>query len=236
MTQTQRWLTESLRFSLLGTAPEGGKIAWSSLTGHEPDSVTNRPAQQLSIEEGTWEGLQLVVTGQPGRIDIALSAVPKDFTGLPNLGEFAEISLKFERLLGNVTLPAVSRLAMGATINTFPGSVENSNLQFRKLVPELSLADEVSDVMIQLNRAKKFPKLSGFVMNRLTKWAQLITQTIQIQNHEQQVAPKQSHLIQLELDFNTHPASKLPHPSSYVGIVAALFDEARLTVAGAENG
>lgn len=236
MTQTQRWLTESIRFSLLGTAPEGGKIAWSSLTGHEPDSVTNRPAQQLSMEEGTWEGVQLVVTGQPGRIDIALSAAPKDFTGIPNLGDFADISTKFEKLLGNITFPPVARLALGATVNTFPGSVEDSGVLFRKLVPELRLADDVSDVMIQLNKAKKFPKLSGFVMNRLTKWAQLITQTIQFQNHEQQVAPRQSHLIQLELDFNTHPVSRLPHPSSYAGIVAAIFDEARQTVAGAATG
>lgn len=235
MTQTQRWLTESVRFSLLG-APDGGKIAWSSLTGHQPDSVTNRPGQQLSIEEGTWEGARLVVTGQPGRIDIVLSAAPKEFSSAPDLGSFAEISLKFENLLKKAQFPSVVRLAFGATANIFPGSVEDSNLLFRQLVPELSFDNDVSDIMIQLNKSKKFPKLSGLVMNRLTKWSQLITQTVTLQGHEQQFTSKQLHLIQVELDFNTHPSSKLPHSSSYSGIIAALFEEARLTLAETANG
>jgi hypothetical protein len=198
----------------------------------EPESVTNRPAQQLSIQEGPFEGGRLIITSHPGRVDITLAALPHDPTSHPTLGDFSSVSAKFESRLCALKLPTVARLAMGAILNVFPGSVERSHVMFKELVPEVSFGADASDLMFQVNRVKKFPKISGMIMNRLTKWSQLLSQTVQYQNHEA-LGTKQNHLIQLELDINTHANSKLPHADAYKTIIAAFFSEARL-LAGVE--
>lgn len=208
-------------------------MSWQSLVGAEPESVTNRPAQQLSIQEGPFANGRLVITSHPGRVDIALSAIPTDPMKHPSLGDFVSISAVFEARLNSIKLPTVARLAMGVTLNVFPESLEKSKAMFRELVPELNFGTDVSDLMLQVNRVKKFPRISGMVMNRLTRWSQLVSQTVQYQNSEA-MATKNNHLIQLELDLNTSPASKLPHADTYKTIIAAFFSEAR-SLAGVEE-
>ncbi|MCF5056874.1 hypothetical protein GIW54_05390 [Pseudomonas proteolytica] len=233
MTQTAAWTTEAIRFTLLGI-PEGVQVSWQSLVGAEPESVTNRPAQQLSIQEGPFANGRLVITSHPGRVDIALSAIPTDPMKHPSLGDFVSISAVFEARLNSIKLPTVARLAMGVTLNVFPESLEKSKTMFRELVPELNFGTDVSDLMLQVNRVKKFPKISGMVMNRLTRWSQLLSQTVQYQNSEA-MATKNIHLIQLELDLNTSPTSKLPHADAYKTIIAAFFSEARSLAGVKEN-
>lgn len=234
MTQTYAWLTESIRFSLLGV-PEGSKVSWHSIMGKDAESMTNRPAQQLVIEEGPCENGRLVVTAQPGRIDITLAAMPTDPVNHPSLGSFDEVCSGFERRLAAVKMPVAARLAFGAVLNTFPGSTEKSKVLFKTLVPEFSIDPELDDIMLQFNRAKKLPKVSGIILNRLTKWSQLAVQTVQYQNN-QALSHKSIPLIQLELDFNSHPESKLPNSSAYGTLMAVMFSEARLVVSGGANG
>lgn len=234
MTQTYAWLTESIRFSLLGV-PEGAKVSWHSIMGKDAESMTNRPAQQLVIEEGPCDNGRLVVTAQPGRIDITLTAMPTDPINHPSLGSFDEVSSVFERRLASIKMPIAARLAFGSVLNTFPGSTEKSKALFKTLVPEFSVDPEITDITLQFNRAKKLPKVSGIVLNRLTKWSQLAVQTIQYQNN-QALTHASTPLIQLELDFNSHPDSKLPNSSAYGSFVAAMFSEARSVVSGGANG
>lgn len=208
-------------------------MSWQSVVGAEPESVTNRPAQQLSIQEGPYEGGRLVITSHPGRVDIALTAMPSDPMSHPTLGEFSVVCANFESRINVLKFPTVARLAMGVTLNVFPESLEKSNLMFKELVPGINFGSDASDLMVQVNRAKKFPKISGMVMNRLTKWSQLLSQTVQYQNNEA-LATKHNHLIQLELDLNTSPTSKLPHADTYKSIVSAFFSEAR-SLAGVEK-
>lgn len=234
MTQTHSWHTESVRFSLLGVT-EGAKISWQSITGKEAESLTNRPAQQLVIEEGPFGEGRLVITSQPGRIDVTISAMPLDPFTPPSLGEFGEVADSFERRLSALKMPSAARVAFGAVLNIFPGDLETSSLLFRRLVPQVQIDASVSDLMLQFNRPKKYPKISGLVMNRLTKWSQLAYQTVQYQNNVT-MSPTSKPVLQLELDFNSHPDSKLPNSSAYGPLVAAFFTEAREIVAGGENG
>lgn len=234
MTQTHSWHTESVRFSLLGVT-DGAKISWQSITGKEAESMTNRPAQQLIIEEGPFGEGRLVVTSQPGRIDITLSAMPVDPFTPPSLGAFEEIAQSFERRLSSLKMPTAARLAFGATLNMYPGNLETSNALFRQLVPQVQIDSSISDLIFQFNRPKKYPKISGLVMNRLTKWSQLAFQTVQYQNN-MTMNPVSKPVLQLELDFNSHPESKLPSSSAYGPLVAAFFIEAREIVAGGEIG
>ncbi|WP_301360756.1 hypothetical protein [Stutzerimonas nitrititolerans] len=235
MTQSQSWITESIRFSLLGVQDSPRRVSWASLVGQEPESITNRPAQHLTVEEGAWGGGQLVVTTQLGRIDITLTAMPAPtVTGVPSLGAFGVVGDQFEKILRLQLFPQAARLAVGASLNIFPKDLAESRKLIEELLPQLKLDPDASDVMLQVNRPKKFPKLSGLVMNRLCKWAQLVTQTVQFQNNEP-LAQTQMHLIKLDLDLNTSPASALPSPSSYSSIIEAFFAEARLLV-GERNG
>lgn len=230
MTQTHSWHTESVRFSLLGVT-EGAKISWQSIAGKEAESMTNRPAQQLVIEEGPFGEGRLVITSQPGRIDITLSAMPTDPFTPASLGIFEEVTHSFERRLSALKMPTAARLAFGATLNIFPESSEVSSALFRQLVPEAKIDSSVSDLMLQFNRPKKYPKISGLVMNRLTKWSQMSFQTVQYQNNLI-MNPISKPVLQLELDFNSHPDSKLPNSSAYGPLVGAFFTEARDLVAG----
>ncbi|MGE1089837.1 hypothetical protein [Pseudomonas zeae] len=234
MTYAHSWSTESLRFSLLGV-PDGTRVSWQSLVGKEPESVTNRPSQQLSIEEGPFEGGRLVVTTQPGRVDISLTATPTDPMVHPSLGDFEQASRLFEQRINNMKLPSVSRLAMGATLHIPLNSAEESSKVIKELIPGFSIDEGVTDITLQMNRSKKLPKISGVVLNRLTKWSQLVTQTVHYQNHEQ-LASKQGYLIQLELDLNTHPNSKLPNASAFAPLITVFFNEARSLVQGDANG
>lgn len=193
--------------------------------------MTNRPAQQLLIEEGPLGDGRLVVTSQPGRIDITLNAMPVDPFTPPSLGAFEEVGYTFERRLSGLKMPAAARLAFGATLNIYPGNLETSGAMFRQLVPEVHLDAGVSDLMLQFNRPKKYPKISGVVMNRLTKWSQLTFQTVQYQNN-MTTSPISKPVLQLELDFNSHPESSLPNPSAYGPLISAFFAEARDLVGG----
>lgn len=197
--------------------------------------MTNRPAQQLVIEEGPLGEGRLIVTSQPGRIDITLSAMPVDPFTPPSLGAFEEVAQSFERRLSSLKMPTAARLAFGATLNIYPGNLETSGALFRRLVPEVQIDSAVSDLIFQINRPKKYAKISGLIMNRLTKWSQLAFQTVQYQNN-MAVNPVSKPVLQLELDLNSHPESKLPSSSAYGPLVAAFFNEARYLVAGGENG
>lgn len=205
-------------------------MTWHSIMGKDAETMTHRPAQQLSIEEGPWEGGRLVITTQPGRIDITLAAMPVDPISHPTLGPFEEVSSIFESRLASVKMPTATRLAFGAVLSTFLSSPEQSGALLKTLVPEVSIAPGVTDVIFQSNRPRKLPKVSGIVLNRLSKWSQLIAQVIQYQNN--QAVTKHNHLIQLEMDFNTHQDSALPGTSSYGSILTAMFSDARALVAG----
>ncbi|WP_332846356.1 hypothetical protein [Pseudomonas lactucae] len=233
MTQSHTWKTESLRLSLLGIA-DGSKLSWKSIVGHEPESQTSRPAQSVTIEEGPFEGGKLTVTSQPGRLDVTLSAIPVDPMSSPTLGKFEEVSKNFEYHVSRIRLPAATRLAMGATMHVFVGDLRESAELFKTLVG-IDFGPDASDLSVQVNRPKKFPKIGGLVMNRLSKWSQLVHQSIQYQVGDA-VTATQEHVIQLELDFNTHPQSKLPHPDGYANIISPFFSEARLLIGDDANG
>ena len=218
------WQTDSIRLTLLGSVEAAPSFSWSALTGKQPESVTSRPQQQLNVEEGSWENGHLVVNSQPGRVEILFSAIPKDPTSIPSLGDFESLLPKFEALTSKVKLPVSARIAVGAKLNAFPGSQEKSDSLINGALPNVRLPNGCSDVIIQYNVPKKLPKISGLVINRIVKWSQLVVHTLQFVGG-QQLANAQEHIVQLELDINTSPLSKLPHPDQYGLVLKALYAE-----------
>lgn len=229
MTLNISWQTESVRLSLLGTPESAGKLSWLALTGQQPESVTSRPAQGSHTEEGVWEGGRLVLSAQPGRFDIILTASPSVPDQVPSLGDFSDVSKKFENLLGSQQLPKCLRIALGAKLNVFPGDAKRSREMLTELLPDVTIRGEVSDVSLQFNKIKKFPKIGGLIVNRLAKLSQVVVQTVLFQSGSS-LSDKSVDMLQLELDYNTSHTSTLPHTGQYKSVVSVLFNEVRAAV------
>lgn len=223
MTRTYPWLTESIRFSFLGVA-EGAKISWHAFTGKDAESLTNRPAQQLTIEEGPFLSGRLVITSQPGRVDVTLNAMPTDPNVHPSLGEFSANLATFSEHLMQVKLPTAVRVAFGAVLNVFPSSFEESGAAIRDLIPSFQIDKQATDISLQFNVPKKLPKVSGITLNRLSKYSQMMSQVMLYDGVTQ--TTKRNHVLQLEIDINTHPEYRIPGPSVYSGLIPAIFAEA----------
>lgn len=222
MTNTYPWRTESIRFSFLGVSE--GSLSWRALTGKDAESQTNRPAQQLTIEEGPFLSGRLVITSQPGRVDVTLTAMPTEPSAHPSLGEFKENLMVFQERLMSTKLPTAARVAFGAVLNLFPASQEESGAMIRQLIPSFELAREATDISLQFNIPKKLPKVSGIVLNRLTKYSQLITQLVHYTEFEQKT--KRSQVLQMEIDINTHPDFRVQGSTVYATLVPAILAEA----------
>lgn len=223
MTRTYPWLTESIRFSFLGVT-EGAKISWQAFTGKDAESMTNRPAQQLTIEEGPFLSGRLVVTSQPGRVDVTLNAMPTDPNVHPSLGDFTTNLAAFSERLMQVKLPAAVRVAFGAVLNIFPSSLEESGAAIRDLIPSFQIDKSATDISLQFNMPKKLPKVSGITLNRLAKYSQMMSQVVLYDGTSP--TTKRNHVLQLELDINTGPDYRIPGASIYSGLIPAIFNEA----------
>lgn len=221
-----KWDTESIRLTLLGNVEPGLAPTWLSMTGQQPDSVTNRPAQGVQLEEGQWAGGHLVVSCQPGRIEIVLTAMPRDPSEIASLGTFLVALTKFEEIISKVTYPKVSRLAVGAKINVFFDTEKQVSEFISSQVPDFKPSKEYCDLMLQYNLPKKFAKIGGLILNRIIKMSQFVMHTVQFTS-TQQLGNDAHPVAQIEYDFNTSPASTLPHQDNYGGIVKAIFAELR---------
>lgn len=239
MTQIHNWQTESVRVTFLGVPEGSGKsLSWSSVTGVEPETVTNKPAQQIKTEEGVWENGHLVLSVNPGRIDFTYTGLPPtDLKDAPNLGDFVDVSKKLEKALKQSELPKCARIATGARLQILFSSQADCVKFLRKTLPGLAIDEECVDIMFQFNKQKKL-KQSGVLANRIVRWSQLMVQTFavpigsekQFSEHKQVLdgsLASVQYVVQLELDFNTVPGAVLPHSSSYWPIVSSLFSEAR---------
>lgn len=230
MTRTD-WETESIRLTLLGGIEPGITFSWSSLTGQQPESVTNRPAQGVQIEEGQWGNGHMLISSQPGRLEVILSATPRESSSIPTLGDFGTVLENFEALFFKVSLPKVLRMAVGVKLNRFFKSDREAAVFIGELIPDFKPSADYSDLMIQYNNPRKYPKIGGLVLNRLLKCSQMAFHTVQFVAN-QQVDNKLLPVVQLEFDFNTSPVSSLPHPDNYGSVLKAIFGELRSHVAG----
>ena len=194
--------------------------------GSPPESSTTRPAQRLTTEEGAWNKGRLTINDQPGRIDFVLSAVASDPSNIPTVGLLPEVCESFGKLLLSAKLPKCARLAVGIASNISCLSEAEAIGVFRGLVPALKFQG-ATDLSVQVNLPKKFPKIGGLRINRLSKWSQLVWQVFEFQMEGGAPAnPIDIHIVKLELDLNTAPGSALPPASSYGQIVSLLMSEA----------
>lgn len=222
MAQMQAWQTEVLRVSLLGVAP-GERLTVESLTGLQPASTTSRPAQGFHLEEVVWNGSQLVVSEQPGRVDVNWVAVPSHI-GPPSVGEFFDVLEKFEGLFFGKKLPSAQRIAFGGSLHKSVGGLEESLGLLRVYIPDLNVDGLVGDLIYQVNRAKE---VSGVRVNRLAKWSQANFHAIQF-GASPQLSAVETFFVKLDLDLNTGIGDAFSDVSKYPEMLRVFFSEARI--------
>lgn len=233
MTQSRDWQTESFRFTFLGCPDAAASlITWASLVGREADSVTVKKAQGLRNEEGIWDGMHLSISATPGRVDILLNPVMPEsmpnFEAIPNIGELQPVAQRLCDRLTAMTLPASSRLAVGAKMMSFTDDSASALTLMKKYLPFLEVDLASIDVAFQHNLPKRI-RQSGIDLNRLSKWGQMTMHFIPVMPQPGQGVPpgvaRVTHGLQVELDINTSPNSNLPAPAAYAPIIREMFAE-----------
>lgn len=232
MTQHFDWRTDTIRFSFLGCTDEAAEsITWESLTGLEPESITNKKSLQTRNEEGPWGPGYLTVAAQSGRVDVILLPIqpqnmPKE---PPHLGSLPVVASLLRACILGLKLPKCSRLAIGAQISLVVDDSAAAIDCLNKLSPCSNFKSSLKDVVFQYNEPKKL-KHSGIEFNRLYKWMQARVQFVQFAIGAEGMPLgtgadlNTQHVLQLELDFNTAHGAPLPHLGAQEAIIKEMFD------------
>jgi hypothetical protein len=189
------WQTENLRLTafLTSSADTMPSAWWQTLLGEEPTRVS-RPGGFL-LDTGQFEGHQLSLSVQAGRIDWTLTVIREQATeGVPSLGAFPESANKFRDLMARwlEIAPSIVRLAFGAVLALPVKDVAEGHAHLKHFLPVARAADleNSSNFSFAINRPKPSELgIPGLMINRYSHWSLLTYQSIQIQF---QVPPKSS--------------------------------------------
>lgn len=231
MTQHFDWRTEGVRFSFLGCTDEAARaISWEKMTGEVPDSTTQKKQQGIRHEEGVWQGCNLVVAAQSGRVDVALTPIQPQFMPKepPHLGDLSSAASVLRDCLVDLKLPASTRLAVGAQVHIVLDGAKDAVGVLNRLGLSTSFSPKWTDIVFQYNDPVRLK--GGIDFNRVYKWSQVRVQFVHfaVAADGQQIgtAPQvvDKQLLQLDLDFNTAPNTHLPHSDAYSRIAREMFD------------
>jgi len=182
----KNWQVELIRVTgFYGQISTEKKLAWSSwwtdLVGVPPENTTLRKRDDLFQEEGPFNGGNLILAIQPGRIDWYLKALTdgqeeeqSDSPGLAFLKP--EAIAKFHDLIAGWmklnSCPSLIRLAVGCVLLQPVQSREAAYLQLRNYLHAVDLKPEARDFIYQINRPRESRSVpADLQINRLSKWS-----------------------------------------------------------------
>jgi hypothetical protein len=181
------WQVENLRFSFFFDTASRATWAgmWSSITGKECDSRTDKPASLHLVEEGEWNGQKLIVTLQPDRVDIILQPKDTDFE-LPNAGKFFDaVTPFFERVqacLTDAQRLSTRRAGFGTVLLRPAENQESAYAFFSDYLPSVKLDTNSRDFFYQINRPLGANSSRKIVVNRISKWSVIAAHFIVLGN------------------------------------------------------
>jgi hypothetical protein len=228
------WQVETMRVTVFPTevVPTDRSSWWDDFVGFPPETVTTRPKAGQLQARGDFEGRQLTLAIQPGRIEWAVGPLAKaldEESYVASLGPFPEVLQSLSKVVVPwlPQIPSLQRFAFGATLLQPVDSVRAGYKLLQKyLVSSVRLDPDSSDFLYQINR----PRPSGgpiedLRLNRLTKWSVQVVRRIAMTIGPEAAATRalgEDAACRLELDINTVPdfAGVLP-----AGHLAALLQE-----------
>lgn len=213
---------------------------WTDLVGVPPENTSLKKRDEISQDEGPFNGGDLILALQPGRIDWYLKArraEQEDEDSQQNVICLKpEALVKFQELVSRWmkldSCPPVTRLALGCVLMQQVESREAGYLRLRNYLPSVDLNPASSDFLYQINRPRNSTMVaSGLRINRLCKWSVVLSGKFSfslpmvpkdkqpftglVQGHEQQAC-------RVEVDVNSAPEYK----DELVGDqLLSLFDE-----------
>src|ERR1051326_6486099 len=104
--KASNWQAESLRMTLF-LAPNvqpADESRWIKVTGTQPENSTAKPNRGELVEAGIFQGVNLTLSVQPGRIDWVVSpnlSQEDEPSGLKTLGEFGTVAKDFLSTVSN---------------------------------------------------------------------------------------------------------------------------------------
>jgi len=231
---TVAWLCESVRLTALwGTPDDVSKLlTWNAIIGSDPEQQETQPRIHTVREVGAiWDGsASLEFRASPGRADwIVAPVIPADIqlATWPNLGRVEEIAERFSEFIFGAVARVYSapRFAFGLIALHPQPSREASYAELTNLLRISSLQREgASDFVYQINRARPSKSVPGLSINRVSRWASVVSQGLRMQFSmspvgvaDGAVASTQTpptHATRAELDMNTAADRRDPIPAT----------------------
>ncbi len=200
---------------------------WHQLTGELPEQDTKSPRTGQFHQTGPYNGGQLQLSGQPGRIDWTLAPEAKEIQEFPTIGAFEEARISFHDLMHKWLLTAspAARIALGVTL-ILP--VESRDVGYRTVLSLTHLKQDIfdaTDLLFQINRPRQSSTgIPNLRINRLSTWSVARLQRLQLQlgSAPRTALSSDQYACRLQLDINTSPEEVTELNSDQMGIV---FDE-----------
>ena len=210
------WQAETWRLTAFLTPGEqvGEPQWWTELAGESPESRNSSPRQGTLHEQGPYKGGILSVSLRPGRVDLVISATPRDEASMgedmPSLGLLSDSIETFRHLAVNwlAQAPSTNRLAVG---NVLMRPVEDRNEAYQlvaQYVPGLRLDSEnISDLIYRINRSRNSKVRPDLLINRVSSWSAIVGEVMTFEIPTAQTVQRRQLFVaaRVELDINTAP-------------------------------
>lgn len=153
---------------------------WTELVGVPPENTSLKKRDEILQDEGPFNGGDLILALQPGRIDWYLKAKRAEKENEDGQHGIVclkpEALVKFQELVSRwmklASCPPVARLALGCVLLQQVESRQAGYLQLRNYLPAVDLNPDASDFLYQINRPRNSTTVaSGLRINRLCKWS-----------------------------------------------------------------
>jgi hypothetical protein len=150
---------------------------WQALTGSPPQTISANTAAGLRQEAGTLprnSGVQLTLLQQPGRADLALSAVvvPSPVARVFDVGSAVD-AMEMLRQMAEPWLPGtldIGRLAIGINLMWETPDVEAARAVLFNRIRDFTPRPTIEDFALQVNRPRVSTISPGLKINRLVQW------------------------------------------------------------------
>jgi hypothetical protein len=212
------WQAETMRVTVFPTevVPVEPSVWWDEVVGVPPETVVARPKVGQFQARGDFEGRQLILQVQPGRVEWILGPLAKaaddEESVLPSLGPFPEVLQSLSKVVVPwlPQAPALQRFAFGAIVMQPVNTVHAGYALLQKYLGSyVRLDPESSDFFYQINRRRPSRTIAALHLNRLTKWSvqtvRRMTMTLGAEGGAVTRALGEDAACRLELDINTAP-------------------------------
>jgi len=213
------WQVETMRVTVFPSEVVTTDPAswWDDVVGFPPETVVARPKIGQFQARGDFEGRQLALQIQPGRVEWVVGplakAIEEEDSGLTSLGPFPEVLNSLSKVVVPwlPKAPALQRFAFGAILMQPVDSVRAGYTLLQKYLGSVRLdPDSSSDFFYQINRPRPSrTAIAALRLNRLTKWSvqviRRMTMTIGAEGTTATRALGEDAACRLELDINTAP-------------------------------